>query len=76
MCSVQFASDRDAASEMHWLPCTVSHAGPAPVANYFMPHATGLPHTPKKHTTTTNPLPLRHPHAHAQSSKQTFISAM
>ena len=41
MCSIQLASEKDPLSDMHWLPCTVSHAGPAPVSNYFMPHTTG-----------------------------------
>ena len=26
---------------MHWLPCTISHTGPANVGAYFMPKLTG-----------------------------------
>ena len=26
---------------LHWLPCSISHDGPAPVSEYFKPTATG-----------------------------------
>lgn len=29
------------AIKVHWLPCTVSHTGPAKVGAYFMPKSTG-----------------------------------
>ena len=31
------------AIKVHWLPCTVSHTGPAKVGAYFMPKSTGSP---------------------------------
>lgn len=37
------------AMKVHWMPCAISHTGPAKVEAYFMPESTGksLPHTPR-----------------------------